>query len=388
MKNTIKVAILLMMVVAAIEANAVSVGVTPGTLGFKNMLRNGYAEDEVTVTINTEENTTAKAVARGAIKDWVNFSADFFSVSKASPYPLKIIIMPPSDVPNGDYSGTITIETSPLGTSVAEGSAGATVKAAVNVLASINIIDVVYERCTVKGFSIMNIEKGEPLEISAVILNNGNVRINPRITVDIWDQDRANKVDMLDYNDQEILPTTTGYIKIRANNSLGIGQYWAEIKAEECQASDVLTFDVMEPGSLSAMGLLRRIYNKPFAFIGDDVEIVATFINTGQKAVSAKFRGNIKLGSSIAKELESYPNEVPVGESTNFTMHFTPQKEGRYIISGRVIYDNKRSFEGSSVLTVTKREEENVWLYASYFVIALIIVFLLWKIRRTKKGRR
>ena len=35
---------------------------------------------------------------------------------------------------------------------------------------------------------------------------------------------------------------------------------------------------------------------------------------------------------------------VPIGETNDFEFYFTPQEPGKYVVSGRVYYDGKKTF--------------------------------------------
>ncbi|MBM3200716.1 hypothetical protein FJZ53_07290 [Candidatus Woesearchaeota archaeon] len=344
----------------------------------------------MTVTVGTDEPVITEASAKGDIASWINFSSTSFEVSRNSPYKLKITVQPPPDLENGDYTGYIRVITGGLG-KLGENQAGSVVRAAVDIVTTVTITDVEVKACRARSFSVNSVEKGDPIEFRLNVMNDGNIKIKPLVTIDIWDQERENIVKMIEFDDEEILPTTSKDLKISVpSDDFDIGQYWADIVVDECGgAGDTLTFDVMEKGSLRADGVLRSLSSKVWTTIGENVPIYAIFQNTGQKEVSAKFKGKIQRGETIVKVLESEELEVPVGETMNFTMFFKPEEAGRHVISGRVFYDKKRTYEVSSIVNVLPPEKKKISArYVVYLVIIIIIIFLMWKIRRSNAKKK
>jgi hypothetical protein len=364
--------------------SGVNIGISPGSLHFKNMLRNGYSERLVTITIGTSESVDVKIKARGEIADWLEFSAIKFNVSEDSPYVLKIIVKPPADIPNGNYNGFIRFTTSALGTAV-PGEAASVVRASVDLAVTVTITDTEIIGCRANRFSVNSAEKNYPVEFTLSIINDGNIRLKPKITIDIWDQEQLNLVKFIEFKDIEILPSVQKTIVIKVpTDDLAIGQYWADIAAVDCFVSDTLTFDVLEPGTLRAHGILTQIIGKVWAQVGETIPIVAFFSNKGEKEVIAQFKGKITLYDNIVKILESEKLEVPINTDINFTMFFTPEKVGRYVVSGRVFYDNKRTYESSTIINVEPAPEKPLNLKLIYGIILAIILILFYKIRKER----
>ena len=80
---------------------------------------------------------------------------------------------------------------------------------------------------------------------------------------------KNNIVKFIEYDEESILPTVRKIIKVTVpTDDFEIGQYWADVGIEECGgATDLLTFDIMEPGSLRADGKINKISNKFFKSI-------------------------------------------------------------------------------------------------------------------------
>lgn len=377
------------MLFSAYIVSAASIGVSPGTVHFKDVLRGGYSEQVVTITAASEESITANVSARGEIKDWLTFSENTFEVSKDKPYRLKIIAKPPVDMKNGDYEGIVRIVMEGFG-KLPEGSMASVVKAAVDVKVIVTVTDQEITGCRARNFLVRSAEKGDPVEFMVDVFNDGNVRLRPHITIDVWNQEQTEMVKAVDFNDEEILPTVKDTVLIRVpTNDFDINQYWVEMIVEECVASDTLTFDVLEKGSLSAIGVLKQVASKVWAEVGETIPITAIFQNTGEKPVSAKFKGKIQLDDKIVQTLESDELSIPTNEVVNFEMFFKPEGPGRYIASGRVFYEKKRTFELSTIINVNPATEKKSGITIKqlliYTAIFAVIAFISIKIRTERK---
>ena len=273
------------------STQAAGIGASPGFIHFDNMLRNGYAEGFVTVSIGTADFVGVTATPKGEIADWFEFpEGPHFMVNAANPKHFKIVIRPPDDVANGDYEGFIRFTTSPLG-KVTSG-AGSAIQVSVDVKIKVTITDLQFLKCQATGFVIKDAEQGQPILFSASIYNKGNVRIKPAIDVTIWNQRQDKIVDTFNKQlSQEILPTTkqTVFFNIPSTN-LVIAQYWASITVNPCQDNKLLTFDIVEPGTLGLEGVLKTIITKVWAERNEIVPIVAVFQNLGETPVKAKFK--------------------------------------------------------------------------------------------------
>lgn len=372
-------------------AFAVSIGVSPGRVSFDNMLQDGYAERTVTITTNTEDFLSGHFNVDGDIQDWLSFEPDpsTFTVSKGNPYKLKIIARPPADVGNGNYSGMIEIVTDTIGG--VEGRAGGIVKAAVNLMVNLGVSGEQTIACRAGGFNFKDIETGFPLELDVTVINDGNVRLSPTVMIDVWDQLQEDLLLSQSITGDEILPTTERKIFRRVPNSLKVGQYWASLKVRECDTSDFLTFSVVERGEIADKGTFSGILNNPSATIGETVEFIAKFVNNGKRAVNAKFKGSARLEDKIVQIIETDEIIVPAGEVGDISIFFTPEKPGKYTLSGRIVYNKKLTFEKGTVLTVNPGEGEKkfeILPLALYTIIAVTILFLVRKIVKGKRRKR
>lgn len=374
----------------AVNAGAVGIGVSPGTVNFAGVLRSGYAEKTVILSTSSEEPVKCEVYAEGPFKDWLRFSpGKTFTVPPKSQLNLKIIAEPPEDVPNGVYEGFITVAILPKDR--VGGGTGSSVVAAVSLISSVEISDVERLNYRIMDVLVKDTEERRDIEVFLTIDNDGNVRIVPDIHVDILDEDKTTVLESADYSEKTVNPTTVEEIMIKIPNSLPVGKYFARITAKiagEKMAEKFVGFEVLERGSLSIQGKLLKVeLNKIWVYTGEIVEIKAAFKNDGILSTSAVFKGKATIEDTVVDVLESEEVEIPTGQVGELTAYFTPKKQGRYSIIGRVYYSKKVTPEKSSVLNVKPSEEpsktapvgeKDLEENADYLsIIALIAVFIL-----------
>jgi hypothetical protein len=382
---------LIMLALCVPSVLSVSIGISPGRVDFSNILEGGYAEREVTITTDSEGIVFGHLAPHGEIQEWLSFRPNRtdFNTSRFEPYKLTIIIEPPADMQNGNYSGTLEFVADSVGS--IGGRAGGVVKAAVIMRLNSEISGFQIIECRAGAFSVADAEVDFPIEIGTRIINDGNVRLTPTLSVDIWDQEQRELVYSDELEGDEILPTTSGRVVRRLPNPLAIGQYWIDLGVDECATADTLTFSVVEKGGIADKGEFRDIFHKPWAVVGETVEFVAKFSNQGSRAVSAQFKGNIRYDDSIVEVIETDEILIPSGQTGDFNIFFTPQQQGRYVLSGRVIYNKKLTFERSAILNVepsTEEPESTVVPLLIYLAIIIGILFILRKIVKERRKQR
>ncbi len=373
----------------------VSIGVSPGRIEFKNMLKDGYAEQYVTISTSIPEDVRTHYEVSGEVKNWLRFDPpnESFVMSKTKPYKLKIIATTPSDAATRTYVGEITFVTDAL--AGVSGGMGSAVRAAIISKTVVDITDKQILMCRAGGLDFKDTEEGKPIEFYASVYNDGNVRLRPVFVIEVWDQMQENIIFSKELVGDEILPTTRGEYLFEIENNLKIGQYWVnvlvrseDVSLKDCWVSDFLTFSVFERGTILDKGVLEKVSSKTWAFVGEIIPITALFRNEGEKSVDARFKGKITLEDEIVEVLESDELRVLPGESVELTTYFTPKEAGRYVVTGRVLYNNKLTFEKGTIINVNYAQRfEGIKLIPifSYILILVIILFLIYKIRKERK---
>jgi hypothetical protein len=367
--------------------SAANIGISPAKINFENVLRGGYAEKYAIISVDSTVPVRVNISVRGDIADWLSFEEMEFDVSNGKPYYMKIMVTPPEDIPNGNYSGFIRVRTFGEG-NIAEGQATGIVNAALDLNTNVEITDIEMLSCQATQFMVESVEKGDPIIFSSEVSNQGNIRLRPVFRVEIWDENQIEIIKEEEFTGEAIPPTTSKKITWNvASNDLDLGQYWAEVYSIDCYNSQTLTFDVLEEGALKASGVLTSIITPPWVEKDDTTTIKAYFENNGEKTVSAMFKGEITLNGKIVQILQSEPASVSIGDTNEFNFYFTPREVGKYIVTGRVFYDGKRTFEKSAIINVrdTGFKWSKLKMPTIYLILLTAIAFLFYKIQKERK---
>ena len=376
------------------EVYGVSLGVSPGRVNFNNLLKDGYAEQYVTISTSLNDRVTAHFDISGDIADWVNFEPEEkeFAMSYEEPYRLKVIVTPPGDVAVGAYYGTLTYTTDQLG-SVNTGM-GSAIRAEVISTIEIRITDEQIIGCRAGAIQIADVEEGYPLELRFSVENKGNVRLRPVVILEVLDQLQKSVVISKELVGEEVLPTTLKNYVMVIDDQLEAGQYWASVTIkstdennQDCMTQKLITFSVVERGGIADQGTLEKVSSKTWVFVGEIIPIIATFYNNGERNVDARFKGEVVKDENIVKLLESDALRVNPGENVELTTYFEPQDPGRYVVNGRVLYNNKLTFEKGTIINVNsppKVEGIKIIPIILYLAILMIILVLIHRIRKEK----
>ncbi len=389
---------LILFVMSISSVSAASIALNPGSLRADNMVREGYAERTVRVATNEDSATVNVAFgdSNNEMNDWISLepSDTEFTISQGEPHSMNVIVEPPADVPNGNYSTSLVFMV--RSDDEFTGITGAVIDTAVAFRVNVRIVDDEVTSCNVQSSNIPDIEAGDDIEPSLRIRNIGNIRMNPTIEIDIWNQEMSSLERTITYNDDMVLPTITEDI-IFSERSRGLspGQYFADITVPECGFESTLTFDILEPGSISSDGNLVGIRVPAWNNRSDTIEINPVFENTGERPVTAYFEGLVRLDGNIIDRLETARLQVEPGVREEFEIFFSSDRPGRYEVSGRVYYDNKRTFEKMNRFNILDQHSERDFTQDIGFggghlliAIAAAILSLMIMIKNKKKKMR
>jgi hypothetical protein len=416
-KGALKISIVLvLLLVFSINAFSQSIGLSPGTTEFKGVLRGDYAEKEVILSTSSTKPIQCEIDASGDAEHWFTYNTGTrFTIQPQTHFALKIMVEPPADTPNKNYTGLITVRVIPEGSS---NGTGAVISTGVALKYLVEVSDVENKLYRVDGASLEFTNEGtgyteerKPFNFIVRLTNSGNVRLYPKVHIDILSEDKTSVLASTDYSEKLILPTTKQEVMITIPNNLPIGKYFARVTAynDDKTIYDIyLPIEVVERGSLSIIGRLVQVkLNKIWVNPGELVEVKAVFTNDGVQTAVAVFKGKVTElsgdeDSSVVGLLESEePVEVSPGQTSEILTYYTPTKPGRYEISGKIRYSNKETGEKSSILNVIEKQAQNttttnpettpkgnndVMLIGVLVLAAVIIGVFLWRAKKKPAG--
>jgi hypothetical protein len=383
LNNSVKFLSILMLVLALVPlSQAAVIGANRGIIDFNNVLKNGYAQETVTLTTDTDFNLSVDYQVEGEIAEWVRFEPEKnpFFISRDEPYTITVIMEPPADAQIKRYSGSIRFITGALGGPDAQ--FGTAVRAAINLNLGLQVTGQEILSCSALEVAMDDVEEGYPFEWYAVIRNSGNVRITPEFVLEFWNQDQTKLVQTLRFrSDEQILPTAQKRLFKTLQNNLSVGQYWVKMQTPICgnAGNSFFTVSVLERGGVSDKGELLGIENSPDATVGQIIPIDAVFENKGSRYVSAKFKGTISSGSNdnIFKIIDTEELDVAPGETVRLRTYFNPTQEGQYFVTGRVLYNKKLTFDKSSVINVHPAGPNGSGKSITPIILILLIIAII-----------
>ncbi len=360
----------------------------PGTIEYENLLKSGYAEAEIYANNPEDVPVDVELSAGGQVATWLSFYPASLRLGPHETGKAIAIIRPPWDAANGQYNGTIMLVSRPDHERTHDVQYGMNIETAIVLWVSAEIIGEQIIDYSVSDVSVKSIEVGSATPLTFSGRNNGNVRVIPMITAEIYDANRSVLVLSKHLTAESVMPTAkkteTIYI---STEDFPEGQYWANISFlifDMIVDTKMITFDILEEGALTLSGeLIQVMTSKQWANPGDIVRIDAVFKNTGQRSAKAKFKGEIYLDDDLVDTLESDEMLVGIGDTVNLSTYYTPEVSGRYAVDGIVYYSGKSTYQKGTVINVFPSEQSSsIFVEYRYLLITSFVLFLAFLLMR------
>ena len=379
---------LLILVLSPLPSAAIGIGAAPSSIDITGAFREGEYERSISV-INPNENAQDFSLRTvGEVGSWISLygfedldtTISMISVPAKENSPVLVKINIPSDVPTGNYSGTIFIETIP---DEVEESGGVATKLLARVFVNIEIIGDQILSGVVNDLYVEDTEPGYPLKIKTIFKNTGNVVATPKITVTILKDTTV--LDSFTY-EENVKPAVlyTIVAKWNTTSSNAPGDYMANVDVSldgEILTSKNIPFKLWPEGTFSRQGNLTKIFIEGDLKKGSLLKIKATFKNTGQILSKAKFIGEVYKDGSLIDTVSSEEFEIERDNEAVLVSYLRLGSNGDYMIKGKVVYSGKKTPEVEIPLKVGKS-------MPGFEGISLIAVMLLLIMIRGKKKSR
>lgn len=364
--------------------SAITLGAGPSSLEFLNVNKGGYAEQNLVVYTDSEENLTIRIEATGPISEWLTFNETTFILPAGGRVEIHTKVEPPVVTPNGLYNGRIHFQAALQ--KEAENSTTFPTKAGTSILATIGVTGEKRYNYKINSILVKDIEVEYPVKINISVTNTGNIDVVPQLFLTIRD-DNKKIILQENYSDSEITPTTTREIQIELENiSMDPGLYWIEI-TWDLGGKQEISLEVLEKGALAIYGKLTSItIDKHIVQEDDVVRIDGTLVNAGEEFIdTAVFKVEVystseKSSKNKLEELvESEPYSIPVGSERQITSYFTPEKAGKYLLRGYVVYSGKKTRVKDVELEVLEKAKNYLLHYILLGIVFIIISYYLFR---------
>ncbi len=348
----IAVAALAYSVTGAEKARAESIGVAPTSFDFENMIRGEEYRRTITIWHDSADERGFSFEVTGDLAEWISF------FDMETDEPIEALFIPnegvrskgaagmkvsiPEDAANGFYTGEIRV--SAIANDPTGGASAATVGAVLNVFADVSGDQVLAGQ--IRDASAISIETGVPLRVDFRISNDGNVEITPRFDIKIMDSDGSEALT----HQGEVEPIGPGEIVGRSleidSTPLRLGDYTATVDGSFRSLNlgeTTISFTVLERGTLSRSGTITRIGLANEPQVGDVARLQVEFQNTGDIEANAIFEGQVFVDGELVDVITSLPKLVTAGQRDALELFFDIDREGEYVVTGKVNFDGKES---------------------------------------------
>ncbi len=332
-------------------AQMFAIGVSPGSLTFENVLKEGYAEGSFSVSEGSGDPSTITVSVGGELADWVTLSENEFVIEGPGiGHTVTVMVSPPATAQSRWYSGNIDVLSKPLSDELSPeedgfyvtATAGSSVSLAVYVTGEEYFIISLTEAALKRS----PIEAGDPIEVTLSLSNDGNVDLLPVAMVEVLDSDGNIIATSEKVSAEEVLkPTTQGSYGFSFPMDVAEGSYTLRVSlfstedSTESIAQQELSLEVLEKGGLEVRGEVKEVEGQsPGITVGSPFKITTQFQSMGTAIFDVKYRGEVYQDGELIELIESDPQEVGPGESVTLLAYFTPEEAGNYVVNGYVLY--------------------------------------------------
>lgn len=290
----------------------------------------------------------------GDIADWIRLTdADDRSVEVSSVVvgiarsrSVRVELAVPSDVPNGDYTGTILIQARAADSEASEGAA-ADVGVGVSVPVGIEVGGTEQRVSSIADATVGRAEVGSPQRFVARVANEGNVLVDPEMTVRIT-RDGQPITELSTLND---------YFPVDASQSGNVhadwdtsgeraGDYVATFSVQDRagpdsvpigQAEVAFTLDPL--GTFSRSGELIGLTLITDPSTGGPAQVEAIFQNTDEIESEIILAGSISRDGVLVTTFDTVSRRVSPGATVPMIETFSDLEAGDYEVTGHINYD-------------------------------------------------
>jgi hypothetical protein len=352
MKKLIMLIALIGLVSMVQSVSAMGIGVAPSEVSIENALRGGEAETTVTIFNTGSQDDTFLLSASGDISEWVSYYnkndpetiIETIDIPGSDKVQVLAVFQIPADAQNENYYGSLDITTAPKNTTT-EGVGqhlivGASSKITIAVTGEQKIDGKVI------GITIADTEHNNPLKVKVIFENTGNVIVNPKIDVIIYQNE--NEVHRYVHQSTKVKPTLTETIIAIWNTTSSnvpddyIANVTVSLEGRTIESKNV-PFKILPFGSLTRQGNLTEIIVENEPVIGTPLRIGAVFKNTGMIESLAKFSGEVYRDGDFIDTITSDELLVEINKEVMLISYFKPESAGDYLIIGKVTYAGKET---------------------------------------------
>jgi hypothetical protein len=373
-----------------------AIGTYPPVLEFGEVARSGVSLQDLGLINGTAEEQSFTFDVAGKVAPWVSFvlpsepdvPVDSIKVPARSDGHAGVRVAVPPTVPNGSYTGTITVfgqvqdPQRPTASPVQVASRSG-ISVTVDAQQSISGA---FTELTVTPL----LEVGSPLRVMTTIRNSGNVSIEPDIGLTVLAGsrtiDRARKADIA------VQPRTSSAVELDWNTKgLSPGSYTAVVGvtfANQQLGTKKATFRVVPLGSMGRSGTLSNLIVIGGVQRAGLTRVQGTFTNSGKAESRVRLRVQVHRDKGLVDEVTGDEVATLPGQTVALSALVPTSETGSYEVVGAGLFDNGSTTASQRLAFSVGSHFPLVLMLAGLAALALVVLgaFLLLRTRRQRRG--
>jgi hypothetical protein len=336
------------------RSRADGIGISPAVITYPNTMRGVTYTANLTLS-NTSETTTNEFVITpvGGVADWMEVqrrddSSDGSTVrvEPESSVQVAVLLTVPATAANGSYTGALDIISSEVDLELGEGS-GSAVQIGGLVDVAVEVVGDQRRSARVGDMYVEPAEVGMLQRFNAVVENNGNVRVEPLLEVDILRDGVVVEQLSSQGTMNPVFPNASGTTFVEWDTAeQTVGGYQAAFRVIDVAGSEpvelgstIVDFRLEQLGTFTREGTFDAfvVLGEPQA--GGLTNVEATFTNSGQITSRAVASVEIYLDGELVDTAVSLERSTRPGETAKIVLPISTADFGEYRLVGTVNYE-------------------------------------------------
>ncbi len=336
------------------RSRADGIGISPAVITYPDTMRGVTYTANLTLSNTSETATNEFAItAIGGVADWIELqrredSSDGSTVlvEPESSVQVAVLLTVPSTAANGSYTGALDIISSEVDLELGEGS-GSAVQIGGLVDIAVEVVGDQRRDARVGDMYVEPAEVGMLQRFNAVVENNGNVRVEPLLEVDILRDGEVVEQLSSQGTMNPVFPNASGTTFVEWDTAeQTVGGYQAEFRvidvagAEPVElGSTIVDFRLEQLGTFTREGTFDAfvVLGEPQA--GALTNLEATFTNTGKITSNAVASVEVYLDGELVDTAVSLERSTRPGETAKIVLPIATTDFGEYRLVGTVNYE-------------------------------------------------
>ena len=230
----------------------------------------------------------------------------------------------------------------------------------------VNVIDKEIKNAKITDFIIKNIEIGQLLDIQLKLFNEGNVIINPKITLKIDDYNYTQELS-------EIKPLANQPFNLSFPIDLKTGAYEGIIilSNDELLDSKEFEFEILEYGALRrGIDFITIEYE-----LGSNIiKLIAKVKNTGELNAKTYLHTEIYSDNKLIDIIEGESNLVKINEEKDLISYYKFKNKGQYKLVNKIVYEGEESQNKELTIEIKNKYLSMLNPLNGFFIVMLIII--------------